>query len=129
MRALVDAAVGLLHVRLEVGDRGLHRLGRLQHEGQLHLAGGEQLADDLHAGQQQVVDDLERRDAVGQRFVEVVGRAVSVAVDDALVQPLLDRPVGAVLLDRVGDLDVGEDLEQLLERVVAGRRRRRADRR
>jgi hypothetical protein len=30
-------------VRLEVGDRGLHRLGRLQHERQLHRARGEQL--------------------------------------------------------------------------------------
>ena len=35
------ASVGLLQVRLEVGDRGLHHLGRLQHERQLHLAGPE----------------------------------------------------------------------------------------
>ena len=41
--------VGLLHVRFEVGDRGLHDLGGLQHERQLHLAGAEQLADHLHA--------------------------------------------------------------------------------
>ena len=47
--ALAAVAVDLLHVRLEVGDRGLHRLGRLEHERQLHLAGAEQLADDLHA--------------------------------------------------------------------------------
>ena len=47
--AALAAGVGLLHVRLEVGDRGLHGLGRLEHERQLHLARAEQLADDLHA--------------------------------------------------------------------------------
>ena len=47
-RALA-AGVGLLHVRLEVRDRGLHRLGALEHERQLHLAPAEELADDLHA--------------------------------------------------------------------------------
>ena len=47
-RALA-AGVGLLHVRLEVRDRGLHRLRALQHERQLHLAAAEQVADDLHA--------------------------------------------------------------------------------
>ena len=51
------ALVRLLHVRLEEGDRRLHRLGRLQHEGQLHLARGEELAHHLHALQQDVVDD------------------------------------------------------------------------
>ena len=58
-RALAGA-VGLLHVRFEVGDGGLHHLGRLQHERQLHLARAEQVADRLHAGQQRVVDDLQR---------------------------------------------------------------------
>src|SRR5438270_5240723 len=50
----------LLHVLLEVADRGLHHLGALQHERQLHLTGAEQLTDDLHALEQGVVDDLER---------------------------------------------------------------------
>ena len=59
--AALAAVVGLLHVRLEVGDRGLHHLGRLQHERQLHLAGAEQLADGLHAVEQRVVDDGQRR--------------------------------------------------------------------
>ena len=51
------ALVGLLHVGLEVGDGRLHRLGRLQHEGQLHLAGGEEVTHRLHPGQEEVVDD------------------------------------------------------------------------
>ena len=55
------ALVGLLHVGLEVGDGRLHGLGRAEHEGQLHLAGGEQLAHRLHAGQEEVVDDDQRR--------------------------------------------------------------------
>ena len=43
------AGVGLLHVRLEVRDRGLHRLRALEHERELHLARAEEVADDLHA--------------------------------------------------------------------------------
>jgi hypothetical protein len=35
--ALALLALDLLHVRLEVRDGGLHHLGALQHEGQLHL--------------------------------------------------------------------------------------------
>ena len=92
----------LLHVRLEVGDRGLHHLGRLQHERQLHLAGAEQLADGLHAGQQVVVDDLQRAACVRQRLVEVGLQALALAVDDAALEPLGQRqrgelrgPVGA----------------------------------
>ena len=118
--ALAGLALDPLHHRLEVGDGHLHGLGGLQHERQLHLAGGEQLADDLHAGQQDVVDDGERRVAVGERDLEVGDQPVAVAVDDALAEALLDRPVGAVLGDDLGGLHVGEDLEQLVERVVAG---------
>ena len=55
--ALALLALDLLHVRLEVGDGGLHDLGALQHERQLHLAGAEELADDLHPAEQHVVDD------------------------------------------------------------------------
>ncbi len=98
----VDAVGHLLHVGLEVGDRGLHGLGRLEHERELHLAGAEQLAHHLHAAEQVLVDDLEGGDALGQGLVEVGGEAVALAVDDAVVEALADRPVGAVLL-----LDLG----------------------
>ena len=117
--AALAAGVVLLHVGLEVGDGGLHGLGRLQHERQLHLAGGEQLADDLHAGEQHVVDDGERGHAVGHRPFEVVLEAVALAVDDALAEQLLDGPVAAVLAHDLRGVDVGEDVEQLGERVVA----------
>ena len=96
------AVVGPVHVRFEVRDRTLHRLGRLQHERQLHLAGAEQLADDLHAFEQHVVDDRQRRQPGGHGAVEVGLEAGLVAVDDALRQQALDRPVAAVfLLDRL----------------------------
>ena len=91
------AGVGLLHVRLEERDRGLHRLGALQHERQLHLAPAEEVTDHLHAFEQHVVDDRQRLAPAGEGFVELVGEAVALAVDDALLQPLLDRPAGAVL--------------------------------
>ena len=54
----------------------------------------------------------------GQGHVEVVDEAVAVAVDDAVLEALLDRPVAAVLLLDVGRLHVGEHLEQPGERVV-----------
>jgi len=40
-------------VRFEIADSHLHRLGGLEHERQLHLAGAEQIADRLHAAEQQ----------------------------------------------------------------------------
>ena len=117
---LAAVALDLLHVRLEVGDRRLHGLGRLQHERQLHLARAEQVAHHLHAGEQHVVDDAERGEAPGERLVEVGLDAVAVAVDDALAEAVLDGPVGAVLLLGDHGLHVGEDVEQLGERVVVG---------
>ena len=84
MRPFGRLALDLVHVGLQVGDRRLHGLGRLQHEGQLHLAGAEELAHRLHAVEEHVVDDEERGEAAGQRLVELVGEAVAVAVDDAL---------------------------------------------
>ncbi len=113
------------HVRLEVGDGGLHRLGRLQHERQLHLPGAEQLADHLHPLEQHVVDDRQRGDATGHRLVEIGGEAVAVAVDDAQAQALLHRQPAAVGLLGGERLDVGEHLEQALQRVVGSRSVRR----
>jgi hypothetical protein len=51
----------LLHELFEVRDRGLHHLRTLQHEGQLHLARAEEVADHLHAVEENLVDDVERR--------------------------------------------------------------------
>ena len=69
------ALIGLLHEGLEEGDGRLHRLGRLQDEGKLHLAGGEALADDLHALEQHVVDDGQRAHARVERLGQIGRRA------------------------------------------------------
>ena len=114
-------ALDALHHRLQIGDRGFHGLGGLQHEGQLHLAGAEQLAHHLHAVQQDVVDDVERLMGF-QRLVQLVGQPLAVAIDDAVLQAALDG-LGALLLGGVGGLAVGENLQQLLQRVVALARR------
>ncbi len=91
-RALA-VVVGLLHVRFEMGHRGLHHLGGLEHERQLHLAGAEQLADHLHAVQQGLVDDVEGR-TLCQGFVQVLFQAVLLAVDDAALEALVQREGG-----------------------------------
>ena len=116
-RALA-AGVVLLHVRLEVRDGSLHRLRALQHERQLHLAGREQLTDDLHAVEQHVVDDAQRGHA-RELLVEVELETVALAVDDPVLEPLLDRPARAVLLLDRARVDVLERSHQLVERVVA----------
>ena len=77
----------------------------------------EQLADDLHPVEQHVVHDLER----GPRrelLVEGGLEPVAVAVDDAVLQSLLDRPTRTVfLLDRAG-FHALEQRHELGERVV-----------
>ncbi len=93
MRPLPASSLGLLHVRFQVGHGGFHHLGRLQHERQLHLAGAEQFADGLHARQQVLVDDGQRR-LLGHRLVEVGLQAVALAVDDAPRKPFQQRQLG-----------------------------------
>ena len=63
--------VGLLHELLEVGDGGLHGLGRLQHLGHDQLVVVEQPADLRHAGHQRAVDDVERRRALLALAVQI----------------------------------------------------------
>ena len=89
--------IGFLHVRLEERDGGLHRLGGLQHERKLHLTRGEQIPDGLHAGQQDVVHDLECGEASSECLREIFLEPVPVAVDDAQLEPAFDRPTGPVL--------------------------------
>ncbi len=71
--------------------------GGLQHEGQLHLAGAEQLADDLHAGEEMDFDDVERR-MLRERLIEVVLKALAIAVDDPVLEARL-HVGGAFMFD------------------------------
>ena len=93
----------LFHERFEVGHGRLHHLGRLQHERQLHLARAEQIADRLHAVEQDVVDDRQRR-ALGHGLVQVGLEPVALTVDDASFQSFAD--VAAL---RVPRADAAED--------------------
>ncbi|MGY3683781.1 hypothetical protein ACVWXU_007404 [Streptomyces sp. TE33382] len=112
--------VRLLHVRFQVGHRGLHDLGGLEHERQLHLAGAEELADDLHAFEQRFVDDVEGG-RVLERLVEVGLQAVLLAVDDAPLEALVQRQgeefLGLARLHRL-HVDALEELHELLQGVV-----------
>ena len=56
-----DRRVGGLHELLEVGDRGLHGLGGLEHLGDDEFVGVEEPADLGHPDHQRAVDDVERR--------------------------------------------------------------------
>ncbi len=114
-RALL-AALDLLHVRLEELHRGLHYFRRLQHERQLHLSAAEQVADRLHAVEQDVVDDRERRvglERSRERFVETE----LLAVNDVQLQALLD---GQICVLRLAALDrrALEECRQLTKRIV-----------
>ena len=83
-------ALGLLHVRFEMRDRGLHRLGRLQNFGDDHLVGVEQAPDLVHALHQRAVDDFERA-ARRQRLVEVLDQAVLRAFEDVAGEAIVER--------------------------------------
>ena len=109
-----------VHVRLEVADSSLHRLGTLQDEGQLHLAGTEQFAHLAHAVEQHVVDDLERLQALTKCLIEFGAKTFTIAIDDALTQSLTYRPAAAVWLFLLGRLDAFECRQQQLQRVVVG---------
>ena len=104
-------------MRFEIADRCLHRLGRLQHERKLHLAGAEQLADRLHAVEQNVVDDVERLVAL-HRQVEIGFEIEPVAVDDALRETVFELFRAALLLALLGGA-VFEQRDIGLQRVVA----------
>ena len=110
-------ALDPLHQGLEIGHGLLHRLGRLQHEGQLHLAGAEQLAHGLHAVEQDVVDDRERRVAL-QGCIEIGFEPLLVAVDDPQLELLLDR-LGSQLGRAGRGFAVGEQGHERVQRVVA----------
>jgi hypothetical protein len=116
--AALARAGGARQVGLEVADGRLHGLGGLEHERELHLAGAEQLADDAHAVEQDVVDDVEG--GVGlQGLVEEGLDADLVAVDDAAFDLLGEREDGLLGLVHVDLLGAGEPVDEGEQRVVA----------
>ena len=102
------------HERLEVRDRSLHRPRALHHLRQEHLAGAEQIADDLHAVHQRAFDDLQRPRVLLARFFDVGLDEVDDAVHQRVRQTRFDRrltprevlfPPGPSALHRRRELD------------------------
>ena len=86
-------ALLLLHERHQVGDRLLHHPRRLHHLRQEHLAGAEQVADHVHAGHQRPFDHVQRRLGGKPRLLGVRLDEVGDALDERMLQPLVDRPL------------------------------------
>ena len=111
---------GLL--RLDVGqqvrDRLLHDARALHHLRQEHLARAEQVADHVHAGHQRAFDDLDRPRDLLARLLGVGDDELVHALDQRVLQPLLDRPAAPFGVLRLGDLAgalvLGRELEQPL---------------
>ena len=69
-----------LHERQQVGDRLLHHARAFHDLREEHLAGAEEIADDVHAVHQRPFDDRERARILLPRFFDVVVEVL----DDAL---------------------------------------------
>ena len=95
-------AVEPVEVLLEMGDRALHHLGRLEHERQDQLARAEPVADVLHRRQEHAVQHVHSPVVVAaaalvEGEVDVVLDALAHAVQDLGVDAL----VGAEALERI----------------------------
>ncbi|MBV6410709.1 MAG: hypothetical protein GAKPKEKM_01531 [Rhodocyclaceae bacterium] len=103
------AAGGLLRLDegQQVGHRLLHDARRLHHLRQEHLAGAEEIADDVHAVHQRALDDVERARRDEARFLRV---------RDDEVGDALHHGVGEALAHRL--FAPGEVLRRLLRRAL-----------
>ena len=86
------ARLGLLrlHVRQEVGDRLLHHARALHHLRQEHLAGAEEIADDVHPVHQRPFDDGERARIGRARFLDVGVEMIDDPLHERMREALLD---------------------------------------
>ena len=107
-----------LDVGQQVGDRLLHDARALDHLRQEHLARAEEIADHVHAGHQRPFDDLDRPRDLLARLLGVLDDELVHALDQRMLQPLLDRPAAPFGVLRLGDLAgalvLGRELEQPL---------------
>ena len=82
-----------LHMRLQISHSRFHRLGALQHEGELHLAAAEQFTHHLHAVKQEGVDDLQGWIGL-QRLIQRRVKADALSINDVLLEPFFNRQIG-----------------------------------
>ena len=152
LAAHAHAAGGLLlrlHERLEVRDSALHRARALDHLGQEHLAGAEEVAHDFHPVHQWALDNQQALSQLHARFLGVGLDELHLTMEDGVCQPLLDgafapgqvnlalgATAGHVLgevdqtLRRVGSAvedDVLDEIEQVLGDVLVHNQLARVD--
>ena len=84
----------------------------------MHLTGGKKLANNFHPSEKNVVNDEERFHAFAHSAVEVSFEVFALAVDDPLAQNLFDRPVTTVFANNVRGFYVGEDVENILLKLI-----------
>jgi hypothetical protein len=120
----------------EVGDGFLHHAGGFHHLRQEHLAGAEQVADDVHAVHQRAFDDVDRAPATIERrlagFLGVLDHEGVDALDQSVFEPLADLPaapfgfglfadwIGAAILFGKCDEALGAVLAAIEDHVLAG---------
>ena len=78
----------VLHVRLQVRDRALHRARALDDLRQEHPAGAEEVADDLHPVHQRPFDHVERARRRRPRLLRVLLDEVDDPVHERVLEPL-----------------------------------------
>ena len=86
----------------------------------MHVSRGEALTDLFHAGEEDVVDEVQGRHPFPEGFLEIIAEALLVTIDDAMVQSPFHRPVAAIVDHRRCPRDILERDEEFGERVVAG---------
>src|SRR3954471_8186514 len=102
-------AVRPIHVWLEEGNGGLHRLGALQDFGDDELVVVEEAPDLVHPAHQGPVDDLEGRRALRELLGQVGREAVARAFHDVTRESLVERklaaggPLGLLLPEMAGE--------------------------
>ncbi len=110
-----------LQIVLKLVDGFLHRLGRLQHEGQNQFARAELVADLFHRRQQHIVQHFDGVAALRNRFVDIGFDALLFTMDDAVMQSLarihLRHWIGSAGVCIFGA--TFEALDHLLQRIRA----------
>ena len=99
----------LLHERHQIGDRLLHHARRLHHLRQEHLAGAEQVADDVHAVHQRAFDHVQRALGALARLLDVGLDEFGDAVHQRMRQPLLHRLLAPAQISDLGGLAVAAE--------------------
>ena len=110
----------LVHVLLKMRDRHLHHFSGLQHEGELHLAGAEQFADDFHACQQVIVDD-DQRLVLGACLFEGFDEVFLFAIDDVFLKALFKTQIRRLRRSAISDLILIKQIDENLKRILRQR--------